>query len=230
MPMSAHNPDCCGMYRISAFLFLFAVVFPTPFSSLILLPFQPLACSTMVEDFHAHGAVNTGVVHQLPTVVPGPSFGNVIEQVSHPFRSLSPFRLIRDQCQAADSLGAERIHVYHTASHYVLMSTQVYFATQHAHVYIFADATGACCVNGMSMLVKKSAIHGICGGLEPYARYLAEDFFLTQALHDAGKRHRLCRLPARQRPGPVSLRDVVMRQLRSARGSMAENEHCRFPP
>jgi hypothetical protein len=35
----------------------------------------------MVEDFYYHGEKETGVVHQLPTVVPGPSFGNAIEQV-----------------------------------------------------------------------------------------------------------------------------------------------------
>ena len=65
----------------------------------------------------------------------------------------------------------------------------------------------------MSMLLPQAHLRRI-GGLAPYAGFLAEDFFLTHALFDAGLRHRICRLPARQWPGPVTLKDVIMRQLR----------------
>lgn len=90
---------------------------------------------------------------------------------------------------------------------------QIYFATQHAYIYLFADVINACCVNGMSMLLPRAHLQ-LIGGLQPYASYLAEDFFLTHALFNRGLRHRICRLPARQWPGPVTFKDVVMRQLR----------------
>lgn len=56
---------------------------------------------------------NTGMVHQLPAIAAGTTWGQYLEQV--------------------------------------------YFATQHARIYLFGDFFGLNCVNGMSIMFKRSA-------------------------------------------------------------------------
>lgn len=81
-------------------------------------------------------------------------------------------------------------------------------------MYIYADLSLDCCVNGMSLLLRKSVVAQRAGGLAPYANYLAEDFFLTRVLYDSGLRHCLSAVPARQRLQHSTLSEVIARHLR----------------
>ncbi len=51
------------------------------------------------------------------------------------------------------------------------------------------------------------------GGLECFARYLAEDYFISEALHARGL-HPVLAGPAPQRLPPRTLSDIYLRQLR----------------
>ena len=52
------------------------------------------------------------------------------------------------------------------------------------------------------------------GGLEYFGRYIAEDYFLSEALYHAGNRPVLVG-SAMQRVGPRTVYDIYQRQLRS---------------
>lgn len=60
---------------------------------------------------------------------------------------------------------------------------KVYFGTAHARIYLSADFIGVNCSTGMSTLMRKSLIDEV-GGLDSFASYLAEDFFLAKSLTD----------------------------------------------
>ena len=60
---------------------------------------------------------------------------------------------------------------------------KVYFGTAHARIYLSADFIGVNCPTGMSALMRKSLIDEV-GGLDTFANYLAEDFFLAKSLTD----------------------------------------------
>ncbi|EGD79682.1 hypothetical protein PTSG_10666 [Salpingoeca rosetta] len=94
---------------------------------------------------------------------------------------------------------------------------EVYFATQHAHMYVFANVTGANCVNGMSNMFRRSTFKAICGDLTSVSHHIAEDFFISKALHDAGLRHVLAPPPAVQRQQPRAIANIAARHLRWGR-------------
>ena len=60
---------------------------------------------------------------------------------------------------------------------------QVYFGTHHSRMYILATLANKNCANGMSWLVRKDALEQE-GGIEAFREYLAEDFYMNQALLD----------------------------------------------
>ena len=60
---------------------------------------------------------------------------------------------------------------------------QVYFGTHHSRMYILATLANKNCANGMSWLVRKEALEQE-GGIEAFREYLAEDFYMNQALLD----------------------------------------------
>ena len=60
---------------------------------------------------------------------------------------------------------------------------QIYFGCALARYYIAFNLLGLCCVTGMSYIFKKSVLDQL-NGLGWYGRYLAEDFFLTKAMHE----------------------------------------------
>lgn len=92
---------------------------------------------------------------------------------------------------------------------------QMYFGTVHAKQYFFFDFIGENCVNGMSTLLRRSTLNQV-GGLVPYGKFIAEDFYLTQALYDRGFRSRLSLLPARQRCTPREFEVTISRFIRWA--------------
>lgn len=59
--------------------------------------------------------------------------------------------------------------------------SQVYFGTQHLRVYLVANYFGQNCANGMSWLIRRTALEGV-GGLANFSDYLAEDFTIGKAL------------------------------------------------
>ena len=60
---------------------------------------------------------------------------------------------------------------------------QVYFGYALSRFYVAFNALDLCCVTGMSYIFRKSLLDQV-NGLEWYGKFLAEDFFLTRALHD----------------------------------------------
>ncbi|KAL5486712.1 hypothetical protein EMCRGX_G019228 [Ephydatia muelleri] len=58
---------------------------------------------------------------------------------------------------------------------------KVYFGTQHLRVYLVANYFGQNCANGMSWLIRRTALEGV-GGLANFSDYLAEDFTIGKAL------------------------------------------------
>jgi len=77
---------------------------------------------------------------------------------------------------------------------------KVYFGTAHARIYLSADFIGVNCPTGMSALMRKSLIDEV-GGLDSFANYLAEDFFLAKSLTDRGWKLQISSQPAWQNPG-----------------------------
>lgn len=94
---------------------------------------------------------------------------------------------------------------------------QVFFATQHARFYLFFDVIGVNCVNGMSILFSRQHL-AADGGLAPFSRYLAEDYFISEALFRRGHLPCLAPEPALQtRSNEQTLQHVYMRQVRWTR-------------
>ena len=63
-----------------------------------------------------------------------------------------------------------------------IISLQVYFGGAFARYYLAFNILGLCCATGMSYMFKKQILDEL-NGLNWYGKYLAEDFFLTQAMH-----------------------------------------------
>lgn len=60
---------------------------------------------------------------------------------------------------------------------------QVYFGCALPRYYIALNQLNQACCTGMSYMFKKSVVDEV-KGLVHYGKYLAEDFFLTHAIHD----------------------------------------------
>lgn len=93
---------------------------------------------------------------------------------------------------------------------------KVYFGTAQARMYLCADFLGINCHVGMSSLVRKEALDDV-GGLAAFADYLAEDYFMAQAIVSRGWRMRVASLPALQNAGSRSVGALQARLTRWAR-------------
>ncbi|KAK0043239.1 ceramide glucosyltransferase [Biomphalaria pfeifferi] len=89
---------------------------------------------------------------------------------------------------------------------------KIYFGAFHAKFYIAFNILGFICVTGMSYMFKKTLLDQV-NGLAWYGRYLAEDYFLTTALHERG-RLVMSAYPAKQNVGQTTLRGFADRQIR----------------
>ncbi|CAL1546043.1 unnamed protein product [Lymnaea stagnalis] len=89
---------------------------------------------------------------------------------------------------------------------------KIYFGSAMTRFYISFNMLGLCCVIGMSYIFKKSLLDQ-ANGLKWYGRYLAEDFFLTRALHERGQLI-MSAIPAKQNVGQITLRGFVERMVR----------------
>lgn len=81
---------------------------------------------------------------------------------------------------------------------------KVYFASQHAKMYLAADLLHINCATGMSVLMRKSVLDE-AGGLKEFGQYLAEDYFIAQAFLDRGWRVTCCSQLAQQNSGTYSI-------------------------
>ncbi|XP_070210843.1 ceramide glucosyltransferase-like isoform X2 [Littorina saxatilis] len=90
---------------------------------------------------------------------------------------------------------------------------KIYFGCALARYYIAFNILGMCCVTGMSYIFKKSVLDSL-DGLGWFGRYLAEDFFLTKAIHDRGFKLVLSAYPAQQNVSSTSVKSFVDRMVR----------------
>ena len=86
--------------------------------------------------------------------------------------------------------------------HFIIL--QVYFGTSHARMYLAANFIGINCATGMSELVRKEILEAE-GGLKSFGKYLAEDYFIAQAVQDRGLYTVICSQPALQNAGDSSI-------------------------
>lgn len=77
------------------------------------------------------------------------------------------------------------------------MLDKVYFGTQHLRVYLVANYFGQNCANGMSWLIRKTALESV-GGLISFSDYLAEDFTIGKALWTRRWKLAMSTMPALQ--------------------------------
>ncbi|XP_060857199.1 ceramide glucosyltransferase [Metopolophium dirhodum] len=87
---------------------------------------------------------------------------------------------------------------------FVATLEKVFFGTAHARVYLMADLVGAICHTGMSTLLRKQAMDE-CGGLQAFAGYLAEDYFMAKLVVARGWRTTVSSRPALQNNGGSEL-------------------------
>ena len=81
---------------------------------------------------------------------------------------------------------------------------QVYFGTSHARMYLAANFLGINCATGMSALMRKAILEDE-GGLQTFGKYLAEDYFIAQAVQNRGLYTVICSQPALQNAGDSSV-------------------------
>ncbi|KAK7477849.1 hypothetical protein BaRGS_00030927 [Batillaria attramentaria] len=91
---------------------------------------------------------------------------------------------------------------------------KIYFGCALARYYIAFNMLGLCCVTGMSYLFKKSLLDQL-NGLGWFGKhYLAEDYFLTKAMHEKGYKLVMSAYPAQQNVSSVSVSSFVDRMVR----------------
>ena len=61
-------------------------------------------------------------------------------------------------------------------------------------MYLTANLIGMNCVTGMSILIKKYLLDDL-GGIENFGKYLAEDYFIAQAIQNKGYSTVICSQP-----------------------------------
>lgn len=90
---------------------------------------------------------------------------------------------------------------------------KVYFGTQHARWYLFFDALGLCCTNGMSSIFDKKALDEL-GGLSAFSNYIAEDHFMGKSFYERNYKLVLSTEPVLQNPDACTASIFVKRMTR----------------
>jgi ceramide glucosyltransferase len=91
-----------------------------------------------------------------------------------------------------------------------------YLGTQHARMYLVANAAGVNCVVGKSMLFRKTDLDK-CGGIENFGKFLAEDYFIGKAIKDLHLKHVVAPDPIHQPMGVTPFLDFARRRIRWTR-------------
>ena len=71
-------------------------------------------------------------------------------------------------------------------------------------MYLAANFLGINCATGMSALMRKKILEDE-GGLQTFGKYLAEDYFIAQAVQNRGLYTVICSQPALQNAGDSSV-------------------------
>ncbi|KAK3091111.1 hypothetical protein FSP39_017199 [Pinctada imbricata] len=93
---------------------------------------------------------------------------------------------------------------------------KIFFGTQHAKMYLTANFYGINCATGMSCLMRKNVIEEE-GGLQHFAQYLAEDYFLAETFLKKGWKVRVSCQTAQQNSGQYSIPHLHNRLTRWAK-------------
>jgi ceramide glucosyltransferase len=94
---------------------------------------------------------------------------------------------------------------------------KIYFGTQHGRIQIFAHCINQVCITGMSNLIRRQALDEACGGLIGLSSYIAEDYFMTIKMHEAGWTFRMSTYPALQNLINPTIRTFFRRMVRWSR-------------
>lgn len=90
---------------------------------------------------------------------------------------------------------------------------KVYFGCALPRYYIALNQLNQACCTGMSYMFKKSVVDEV-KGLVYYGKYLAEDFFLTHAIHDKGYKLVISAFPAQQNVAGPTVKAFKNRMVR----------------
>ncbi|KAK3098358.1 hypothetical protein FSP39_018738 [Pinctada imbricata] len=90
---------------------------------------------------------------------------------------------------------------------------KIYFGCCLARYYVAFNMLGQCCATGMSYMFKKAMLDEV-NGLIYYGKYLAEDYFLTSALHEKGHKLVVSAIPAQQNVAASSVKAYKDRMVR----------------
>ncbi|KAH9525732.1 hypothetical protein Btru_002222 [Bulinus truncatus] len=97
---------------------------------------------------------------------------------------------------------------------------QVYFGTMQARNCLSANAVKINCSTGMSTLLRRDVLDK-AGGLSEFGKYLAEDFFIAEAIRSQGYKVVLSTTPALQNSGNCSISEFHSRLIRWAQLRMS---------
>ncbi|KAH9525734.1 hypothetical protein Btru_002224 [Bulinus truncatus] len=97
---------------------------------------------------------------------------------------------------------------------------QVYFGTMQARNCLSANAVKINCSTGMSTLLRRDVLDK-AGGLAEFGKYLAEDFFIAEAIRSQGYKVVLSTTPALQNSGNCSISEFHSRLVRWAQLRMS---------
>eukprot|EP00049_Salpingoeca_infusionum_P002032 m.53089 g.53089 ORF g.53089 m.53089 type:complete len:259 (-) comp11353_c0_seq3:91-867(-) len=100
-----------------------------------------------------------------------------------------------------------------TRTKFASVVEQVYFATQHMFVYVFADFINTPCVNGMSVAFPRTLLDDF-GGIAVLEHHMAEDFALSKLIQASGKRTKLLPTPVLQVGTASTFKAIITRHIR----------------
>lgn len=122
--------------------------------------------------------------------------------------------------ELASHLSEENVGLVHqlpfyinTLKGYSTSLEKVYFGCHHARWYLFFNALGILCVNGMSSIFNKKYLDEY-GSLQALSQYIAEDHFMSKTLYDHGHKIILSTEPCIQNPSSTSFKGFTNRMVR----------------
>eukprot|EP00731_Ephydatia_muelleri_P018739 Em0011g779a len=171
-----------------------------------------LICIAEPDNSPAMSVVR-GLVGQYPTITAKVFVGGEIMGVNPKINNMMPaYRQAQyDLIWICDS-GIAGTHV----DSFPALLDKVYFGTQHLRVYLVANYFGQNCANGMSWLIRRTALEGV-GGLANFSDYLAEDFTIGKALWTRRWKLAMSTMPALQNGGDRTLSSYQARMVRWGR-------------
>ena len=185
-------------------------------------------CSTYpkIDTRVCYGGKDVGINPKINNLLPGYS-ASKYELI---MISDSRIRLKNDTLTDMVSHMTEKVGLVHqmpftygdndTLGNPIKLLEKIHFGTSFARMYLVANCLGMNCAVGMSSIIRKSIIDGV-GGLEVFGKYLAEDFFMGQAVLDSNYQVRMSSHPALQNSEQCSITSFHSRITRWTKLRMA---------